>query len=204
MPQHQLTFSHQTIYHTLPKDKRKPPIVRGAAMTLEPRNGADKSTTILLEFPASPPTGSRQTHAIATTAMRVHFDHARDTGSAVPAVRIQGERGEIQVFGPIYRPHRFRVVYADTRRPIQVFSFDFPGGQHGMAWEGDEAARCWLAGRLESEIMPWEESIAIMEVADEVRRQCNLVYPDVIETTQYPVDLKARDGRKKQEFIHRS
>lgn len=73
-----------------------------------------------------------------------------------------------------------------------------------MSWEGDEAARCWLAGKLESEIMPWEESIAIMEVTDEVRRQCGLVYPDVIETTDFPVDMKARDASKKQEFINRN
>lgn len=135
--------------------------------------------------------------------MRVHFDHARNTESASPTVRIQGDSGEIQVFGPIYKPHRFRVIYADTSKPIEVHNFDMPGGLHGMGYEGDEAARCWLEGKLESEIMPWDESIAIMEVADEVRRQCGLVYPDVIETTDFPVDLKARDPSKKQEFIHR-
>ena len=96
-----LLWIFQTVYHTLPKDKRKPPQVRGSAMTPEPRTGADESTTILLEFPVSSPTGSRNTHAIATTAMRVHFDHARETESATPAVRVQGDKGEIQVFGPI-------------------------------------------------------------------------------------------------------
>jgi hypothetical protein len=198
---------------------------RGAAMTAEPRTGADESTTILLDFPISAPSRSRNTHGIATTAMRVHFDHARDTVSESPTVRIQGDKGEIQVFGPIYKPQRFRyviihkttflncqslmrvshsVIYAEGSKPTEVHAFDFPGGIHGMAWEGDDAARCWLAGKLESEVMPWDESIAIMEVCDEVRRLGGLKYPDNIETTQYPVDMKARDTSKAREFINRN
>jgi len=31
-----------------------------------------------------------------------------------------------------------------------------------------------------------------MEVMDEVRRQAGLVYPDAIETTDYPVKLSGR------------
>jgi hypothetical protein len=103
-----LLWLFQTVYHNSPKANRKPPVVRGSVMTPEPRTGADESTTILLDFPVSAPTGSRNTHAIATTAMRVHFDHARGTESTTPTVRIQGDKGEIQVFGPIYRPQRFR------------------------------------------------------------------------------------------------
>jgi hypothetical protein len=87
---------------------------------------------------------------------------------------------------------------------MEIHAFDFPGGIHGMAWEGDDAARCWLAGKLESEVMPWDESIAIMEVCDEVRKLCGLKYPDNIETTQYPVDMKARDASKAREFINRN
>jgi hypothetical protein len=195
-------------------------------MTAEPRTGADESTTILLDFPISAPSGSRNTHGIATTAMRVHFDHARDTVSESPTVRIQGDKGEIQVFGPIYKPQRFRLVLLPSKmcfsarqtlmqpshsvisvgnsKPTEVHTFDFPGGIHGMAWEGDDAARCWLAGKLESEVMPWDESIAIMDVCDEVRRLCGLKYPENIKTTEFPIDMKARDASKAREFINRN
>ena len=44
-------------------------------------------------------------------------------------------------------------------------------------------------GKLESETMGWEESIVIMETMDEVRRQGGVVYPEKIETTEYPVAL---------------
>ena len=52
--------------------------------------------------------------------------------------------------------------------------------------------------------MPLAETIAIMEVMDEVRKQNGLQYPEVIESTEYPLDLKKRDPNKKQEYIHRN
>lgn len=69
---------------------------------------------------------------------------------------------------------------------------------------GDEAARCVLSGKRQSDDMPLEETIAIMEVMDEVRRQNGLRYPEIIESTKYPLDLKKRDPNKKQEYIHRN
>lgn len=132
-----LMWIYQAARQTLPKDKRQQAKVVGSVVTPEPRTGADESTTILLDFPVSTPSGSKNIHAVATTAMRIHFDHGRDSESSVPAVRIQGDKGEIQVFGPIYRPQRYRILYADKSRPIEVHAFDFPGGMHGMSWEGE-------------------------------------------------------------------
>lgn len=37
--------------------------------------------------------------------------------------------------------------------------------------------------------MGWEESIVIMETMDQVRKQGGIVYPEKIETTEYPVSL---------------
>ena len=36
---------------------------------------------------------------------------------------------------------------------------------------------CLRAGRLESDVMPLDETVAIMETMDEVRRQIGLTYP---------------------------
>lgn len=58
-----------------------------------------------------------------------------------------------------------------------------------MQYEADAAARALLAGALESETMSWAESTLIMEVMDEARKQGGLVYPDSIESTEYPVKL---------------
>ncbi|KAK5095487.1 hypothetical protein LTS08_008129 [Lithohypha guttulata] len=191
-----LTWLFQTIYHTLPKEKRQAPTVLGTAMTSEPRTGADEATTILLNFPVSTPSGRSSTHGVASAALRAHFDFERDSDQATPAVRIFGDQGEIQVFGPIYRPSRYRITYRDKQKQMEDKTFEFPGGIHGMSWEGDEAARCWLAGKLESETMSWDESLVIMKTMDNVRKQGNLKYPDDIESTEYPIDLKKRDPSK--------
>jgi hypothetical protein len=64
-----------------------------------------------------------------------------------------------------------------------------PDGARGMFWEADEVARCVRDGKLESETMPWQESIVIMEVMDTVRQQGGLTYPENIESTTYPLTL---------------
>ncbi len=191
-----LTWIFQTLYHTLPPPQRQPPRVKGVAMTPEPRTGADEMTTILLEFPRSTPTGQTIAHAIATTALRV--DHDPDNLlSAGPAIKIQGTKGELQVWGPAFRPSKYRFIPWQNRKTgeageLRDYEFEFPGGGHGMFWEADEAGRCWRDGKLESEGLGWEESTVIMEVMDEVRRVGGLAYPEEIESTEYPVDLRTK------------
>jgi hypothetical protein len=58
-----------------------------------------------------------------------------------------------------------------------------------MFWEADEVARCVRDGKLESEGLPWDESITIMEVMDKVRQQGGLTYPERIKSTEYPLAL---------------
>ena len=191
-----LTWVFQTLYHTLPKDKRQKPKIVGSSMVFEPRTGADESTVIMLEMPSSP-TGKRKAQAVATTSLRVDFDSAKDEkGHETPAVRIQGEKGEIQVYGPIYRPMRMKVITKDESGKVSVRDetvSSFDGDQHGMAFEADECGRCLQdKGKLESETMGWEESIVIMETMDEARRIGGLTYPEEIESTQFPLELTAK------------
>jgi predicted dehydrogenase len=187
-----LTWVFQTMWHTLSQDLQKQggrPKVVGTAMTAEPRTGADEMTTILLEFHKGTPSGMTKAHAVATTAMRVASDP--DGGnSAGPAVRVQGTKGELQVYGPIYRPTRYSLIQQEG--DVRDERFEFPGEGHGMFWEADEAARCWRDGKLESAGMSWEESTLIMEVMDEVRKQGGLTYPEAIESTKYPIELKVK------------
>lgn len=186
-----LTWVFQTLYHTLPRDQRKSPIVT-AQMTPYHLTGADESTTMLLSFPTSTPSNSappQRSHGIAMTNIRVSAD-PDEKGTAGPTIRIQGTKGEIQVFGPPFRPERYRVIpKKGVDASIREVECPFPDKGHGMFWEADEVARCLRDGKLESEGLPWEESIVIMEVMDEVRRQGGLLYPQKIESTEYPLQL---------------
>ena len=189
-----LSWCFQSIYHTVPVAQRKPPTVISSVERYA--TGADEKTSILLTFPSAPG-GKHVAHGIALTNFRVATDPDGHYSSG-PAIRIQGTRGEIQVSGPAFRPTHYRYIPVEDDRDPQkikpgknarVQEHDFPIPGQGMFWEADECARCLRDGRLESEGMGWEESIVIMELMDEVRRQGGVKYPEKIETTEYPVGL---------------
>lgn len=182
-----LTWVFQILYHCQPKPREAPKVL--AAMN-KYRTGADEMTSMILQFEKN------QSMGIATTNMRVATQPEKEgTYISGPAVRIQGTKGEIQLYGPIYRPTHYTVIKVGADKE-EVYDFPIPtdkekvgpkgheaeGWGHGMYWEADEAARCLRDGKLESETLDWEESIVIMETMDETRRQGGLVYPELIET----------------------
>ncbi|KAL4875568.1 hypothetical protein BJY04DRAFT_161844 [Aspergillus karnatakaensis] len=185
-----LTWVFQTLYHTLPKESRKPPSKVSAHITPYHLTGADEATTILLTFPTTTPSNDEhpgESQAIATTHLRVWSDPDQ-ANSARPAIRIQGTKGEIQVDGPAFRPEVYRIIPLKGGE-VKEKKFTFPTNGRGMYYEADEVARCLRDGKLESEGLPWEESIVIMDVMDEARRQNGLAYPEKIESTVYPTQL---------------
>ncbi|PPJ58020.1 hypothetical protein CBER1_03830 [Cercospora berteroae] len=200
-----LTWVFQTLYHT---QKQPAPPSSILSSMRKYKTGADELTSILLTFPRSD--GSGEAHGIATTGMPVSSD-PDSQGTAGPSIRVQGEKGEIQVFHPAYRPTKTKLVLNDGTVEEKVFEQPGPGkgsgwangfgdksswnpeGEgHGMFWEADEAAYALRDGRKEGQYESLEESLVIMRTMDEVRKQNSLVYPDAIESTDYPVDLTAK------------
>ena len=184
-----LTWVMQILYHCQPKPREAPKVV--AAINKYDKTGADEMTSIILQFERQKSMG------IATTAFRVGTTpDGEGSPAAGPACRIQGTTGEIQVMGPLYRPEHYKVLkVGGTKGEVEQVSCPIPkdknrdgrdgdpeGWGHGMAWEADEAARCLRDGKLESETLSWDESILIMDVMDEVRKQGGIVYPELIET----------------------
>ena len=164
-------------------------------MTHYPLTGADEATTMLLTFPHSTPSNkpNSASQAVAMTSIRVGANANVDARND-PAIRIQGTKGEIQVDSPAFCPTRYRLIPAkvpgqDPTPPIEEREFSFPGNGKGMYYEADEAARCVRDGKLESEGLTLEESVVIMEVMDEVRKQGKLTYPKGIESTEYPLEF---------------
>jgi len=198
-----LTWAFQTLYLTQPASARQAPTVK-ASLKKYPSTGADEMTTMLVTFPRSAELGG-DAHAIATTSIRAATD-PDGKGTAGPAARIQGDKGEIQVMHPLFRPTHTRIIMADGTVEDKDFPHPGPGkgsgwyngfggsnnaeGEgHGMFWEADEAGTALAEGRKEGKYESLEESTVIMEVMDEVRKQNGMRYPDKIETTEYPVDL---------------
>lgn len=183
-----LTWLFQTLYHTQGAKGRRPPSALSSLVEFHEPSGTDQMTSLIMRFEMPYNSVLKTAHGIATTSM-VLPDAAVDGG---PTVHIYGLKGEIQVWGPAHRPQSIKVIPKAVQEGVVERKFEIPGGGHGMFWEADAAARCWLAGELESAVMPWDESTLVMEVVDEIRRQANIVYPTEIETTEYPVKLDSR------------
>lgn len=89
--------------------------------------------------------------------------------STPQAARIDGTAGAIEV------PAFWHATTARLSRPDQP-----PleaTGDHGFRYEIAEVMACLAAGRTESPAMPLDETLAIAETMDEIRRQIGLRYP---------------------------
>jgi len=187
-----LTWVFQTLYHIQPeKEKEAPKVV---ATINKYHTGADETTSIIVQFP------KHKSQGIALTSLRVATD-VDGHNSGGPAIRIQGSGGEIQVMGPAYRPLQYKVIKKDGGGKVEVVDCPIPKDAerdwgHGMFWEADECARCLRDGKLESDTLPWSESIVIMEVMEEALRQGGVEYPELIATDVYDAQSPLNTGKR--------
>ena len=85
---------------------------------------------------------------------------------------ISGTEGFITVDGDFYEPTSFTVQRRDGRR----WRFEQPMART-FAHQAAEVARRVSEGATQSPLMPWEGTLAVLRVMDEVRRQIGVVYP---------------------------
>lgn len=85
---------------------------------------------------------------------------------------IAGERGHVRMNTMFYRTQTVTVVRADgISRTVPT-----PFTGNGYVHEVIEAQRCWRAGLVESPGMTHADTLALMGVMDEIRRQIGLAY----------------------------
>ncbi len=118
--------------------------------------GVDATTSVLLTYDSG-------AQSVLTTTM-----------SALGPNRaaIIGTDARIEVDPVFYTPTGFTL----TRRDGSVERFDEPHEGHGLRHEAAELMRCLHDGRTESDVLPLDETVSIMETMDEVRRQIGLDY----------------------------
>jgi hypothetical protein len=98
--------------------------------------------------------------------------------------RIQGTSGHVDVEGEAAsHPSSFTVhcrkpgTKQDKKHDFDVKKYDYPHIGRGFIYEADHTAVDIATGRKESSIMPWKETIRVMEIMDEIRKQGGTVYP---------------------------
>ena len=85
---------------------------------------------------------------------------------------IYGTLGRIEI--PEFKNPEKITLCIDGKTPVEyTASFEV----NGFEYEIREAQNCVLAGKLNSCVMTPEQSVAVMEIMDEVRRQNALVFP---------------------------
>lgn len=184
-----LNWIFHTLYHTQPQEEKEKPLVTSAINKYE--SGVDEMTTIICQFP------NHHAMGIAMTTLRIATD-PDGKGQSSPVVRIQGSKGEIQIFGNAARPNQLK-VFEKEREPYTLDGNcprdpDRKDWGHGMYWEADECARCVRDGRLESATMPLDETILIVETMETALRKAGITYPDVITTDVYDADSALNTG----------
>ena len=87
---------------------------------------------------------------------------------------VLGTKARIEVANVWYQPTSFRVIGPDEKT-IEDYRSNVPG--RGMQYQAAELERLVAEGKIAGDILPPQESVAIMEALDAVRAQIGLKYP---------------------------
>ncbi len=120
--------------------------------------GVDQQTAIILGHP-----GSRQ------AVLQVQLDAAGPNRAVVV-----GTEARIEIDPVWHNPTSFSVIASDGR-VLERYESEVEG--RGMQFQALELERRVAEGRGPGDVLPPEETVAIMETLDEVRRQIGLRYP---------------------------
>jgi len=85
---------------------------------------------------------------------------------------ITGSKGRIKIQAPWWRPSLMTITKAGKNEQISA-----PYESNGYQFEAQEVGSCLRAGKLESDIMPLNESLQIMQTMDKLRAEWGLKYP---------------------------
>ncbi|MGI8679052.1 MAG: Gfo/Idh/MocA family protein [Jatrophihabitans sp.] len=120
------------------------------------------------------------TGADATVTLQWGYDDGRlaqiycsSAGYSPYAGLITGTDGWLRVEGRVHHPSALTVHAADVDRVIDAEPGHGNGYQHQVA----EVARCLRAGELESPLVPLADTVGVLEILDDARRQLGVRYP---------------------------
>ncbi|MDO5729229.1 MAG: Gfo/Idh/MocA family oxidoreductase [Actinomycetaceae bacterium] len=110
--------------------------------------------------------------ALATANMR-----ARSATSAEIVCR----KGRIELREQFYQPGRITVTHAvDTPGTGLEDEYTWTWDGHvpgGLQYEAAEVARCVNADLMQSDTMPWDDTLAVLEIMDQARSELGMRYP---------------------------
>lgn len=94
------------------------------------------------------------------------------TGFTPGRAYVGGTRGHIDVRPPFHHPQEFTVTVGEQAR-----RHSRPVAGHGYVHEIEEVHRCLRSGMTESELVPLDDTVAIMQILDTMRAQVGCTLP---------------------------
>ena len=119
-----LTWVFQSLY-TVQKKPQAPSVISSMRKY---KLGCDQLTSMVLTFPREQ---EGDAHGIATTSLRVSSDPSGKNISG-PIVRIQGTKGEIQIFPPTFNPSKSKLILKDGSIEEKDWTHPGPGPGSGF------------------------------------------------------------------------
>jgi len=86
-----------------------------------------------------------------------------------------GTEGQMRIHSPWWRPTMLTLSIQGQEQEDTVIRLPFEG--NGYNYEAAEVMNCLRAGKLESDVMPLDETLTIMRTMDQIRAQWGLRYP---------------------------
>lgn len=133
------------------------PPTRIASMAHLGCTGVDEESSMILGH-------AKGQMAILCSAIRVN---------TVQEAILMGSEGRIRIHPPFWRPTSFTI----TRDGRDDETLTFPLTGNGYQYEAADVMNCLRDQKLESDVMPLEETFSIMKTLDAIRAQWGLRYP---------------------------
>jgi predicted dehydrogenase len=86
---------------------------------------------------------------------------------------IHGETGKILLPNMFHCPNDLIITRPDGNEKIIPFEFK----SNGYNFEAEEVVKCLQAGKTQSELMSWNNSLELIDMLDSIRERCGIVYP---------------------------
>lgn len=93
-------------------------------------------------------------------------------GESPVVAEIHGTKGKITLENKWFCPGNVRLTNYDGSESI----FEFEVKCNGYEYEAEETASCILAGKTQSDLWSWNNSIQLMSMMDAIRKECGIIY----------------------------
>lgn len=135
-------------------------------------DGVDIASSVLLSFP----TTGAQGILTSTSMARTPYEFCRIEGTE-GHITVEGESASIPSAFTVHRksPSSPEGNSDTVFNQQQKFSLKPPGW--GLYWEADAVALDIAGGKVQNEAMPWAETLRVLQMMDQIRRQGGARFP---------------------------